>query len=283
MLCNLAISQWTARKLDKSATRKVTDDANASRDAARVTKALIAKESLAEIGAIAGAARNRHYELTLPWSNDGPRILSAAGFMNYRAAMSEYKENFERATGKFLDGYETFRENARVHLGELFNSADYPTLAEIKQRFAFRVDISPMPDASDFRVELGEAQEKLIRAEIEARGNEALALASKDVWNRIAKRAEHMAMKLREYKPGNEGERAQGIFRDSLVENVQELVGLLPSLNITNDPKLEAMGARLATELCNYAADELREDDNARKVTADAAEAILAEVSEYLA
>jgi hypothetical protein len=284
MLVQLSVRQWTARKLDKKVTDETNRRNNAAEDAGRYNKALLSKEALAEIGKIEGAARTEHYKRTLPWKDDGTRILSSAGYLDYTAAMREYDRQFQSAVGAFLDSYESFKEDARVRLNGMFNPDDYPDASVIGSKFKFGVDVSPLPDAADFRVEIGEAQADAIRRQIEERAREALTLATRDVWSRIADAAGRMVERLRAYNPekGEKG-RVQGIFRDSLVDNIKELVELMPTLNVANDPKLAEITERLANELTSYSASELREDDNARKVTADKAEKILAEVSDFLA
>jgi hypothetical protein len=49
MVLNLQIGLWQGYRLDKEASRKVTQDANANQDAARVNKHLVPKDALADV------------------------------------------------------------------------------------------------------------------------------------------------------------------------------------------------------------------------------------------
>ena len=49
MVMTLSISRWQGHRLDKEASRKVTSEAGAAADAARVNKHLVPKEALAPI------------------------------------------------------------------------------------------------------------------------------------------------------------------------------------------------------------------------------------------
>jgi hypothetical protein len=49
------------------------------------------------------------------------------------------------------------------------------------------------------------------------------------------------------------------IFRDSLIENAQELCGLLSKLNVTSDPKLEEARRDLEQALLGVSAKDLRD------------------------
>ena len=97
MLAALKITQWGCAKKDKDITDDVLMQHQAQRDSGAFNKRLLAKEQIANIRQIAGAARNRHYELTLPWAQDGARILPAAMFAKYDKEMRALKGEFEIA------------------------------------------------------------------------------------------------------------------------------------------------------------------------------------------
>lgn len=279
MLAGVAISAWSARKLD----RKVTDDTNrahhAAADAGRYNKALLAPAALADIVAISGRARTEHYARTLPWSDKGPRILLNVGYADFAKIMRGLQGEFDDAADRFCAGYADMVDAARVRLNGMFDPTDYPDAAEIRARFRFKTQIWPMPDAGDFRVELSQGESERIKAEIQAEFDASIQMAMRDVFSRIADVTGKMAESLPAYTPGQR----TGVFRDSLVENVRELVALLPSLNITGDATLERIGKRMQAELCRYDPDALRDDAAVRKETADAATSILAEISDFLA
>jgi hypothetical protein len=91
----------------------------------------------------------------------------------------------------------------------------------------------------------------------------------------------HMSEKLKEYKTGGDGKRK--FFLNSLVDNVRELAELLPAFNLTEDPKLTEIIARIQRELCAEDAGELRTNDAARESVQKSADEIVAAVSQFLA
>jgi hypothetical protein len=283
MLVTLSVSAWTARKFDRSATEETIKSADATADAGRFNKLLVEKSALAPLEKIAGSARNAHYSLTMPWSDSGARLLPAAVYLDYQAKMRAFREDYAAAVEVFVTGYEAHKEAARKQLGNLFKDSDYPTLGDVRRRFGMSVAIDPVPAGEDFRVSLGDAQAAMIRAEIEQRAASQLESAMRDLYQRVADVTGRMAERLTAYKPGEKGQRAEGTFKDSLVGNVRELAALLPALNVTGDPRLNAIAKRMESELIQHDATELREDLEARKSVADAAAAILADVSDLLA
>lgn len=287
MLASVSISQWTARKLDKGATRDIAADAGASSDAVALHKRLLKKTALARIASSAGAARNLFYELTLPWLDDGARILPAGNFYRYRDAMADCRHEFEAAVAEFLSTYDaavaSHIEESKRELGQLWKASDYPSRDDVARKFSFGFRILPFPDAGDFRVDLSAGQLEDIRREIEADTRSALDGAVQDTWKRVADVCSAMVERLGAYQPAQGSEKAVGVFRDSLVENVRGLVDLLPALNLTGDATLAAITERMKESLCQFDAKELRESDNARAKVAKEAKAILDDVADYLA
>jgi hypothetical protein len=71
------------------------------------------------------------------------------------------------------------------------------------------------------------------------------------------------------------------IFRNSMITNVQELVDLLPDLNILKDPNLEDMSNELKQTLCQQDPDELRRNKIQRKQVADESRGLLDKIGQY--
>jgi hypothetical protein len=282
MLVTLNVTQWSARKLDQKVTNQINSEHNAATDAGRYNKLLVSRDAIKELGRIVGEARAFHYAHTLPWRDGGTRLLPSKAYLDYTAKMQAYRVEFTAAVDLFVGQYPQFVEDARLRLNGLFNESDYPAADDIKSKFSFRVEIDPVPESGDFRVDVGDAQAEQIRADIEARTKDMMAVAVKDTYSRIGEVVGHMAERLRKFQPGTDGKRASGTFHDSLVENVRDLVSLLPALNVTGDSNLERIAARM-TALCRDDADALRDNESARASVAAEAEAIMAEVSDFLA
>lgn len=284
MLARLSITQWTAKKHDK----RVSDDTNrahgASSEAGQYTKNLVAKDALAALSRIAEAARGAHSMLTLPWLDDGQRILPAAGYIVYVNRMREHRELFDQAAREFISSYPSFVEQAKRDLNGLFSIEDYPDPTVIADRFGFKTRILPVPNAQDFRVQIGDDSAAILRADVEQAGREALEGAMRDAWERISDVVGRMVERLNAYKPAKEkGEKTEGKFHNSLTENIKDLVAILPMLNLTNSPEMAAIIQRMEMDLLEYSAQDLRDDETARKSTAQAAQAILSEVASFLA
>lgn len=105
----------------------------------RYSKRLVAKERLEEIAQIATRARH-HHEQTLPWLDEGSRILPAANYFDYMQRQNAYAAEFEQAVSAFAGIYPAVVNEARQSLNGLFNPADYPSADQISGLFTMRVD-----------------------------------------------------------------------------------------------------------------------------------------------
>lgn len=277
MLASVKISYWTARKFDRKVSDKVAADHSAKPDAGRYTKALVAREVLEDVmGAISGL-RQFHAQQTLPWSDKGQRILPAEVYFPYMEEMSKLKSDFDRAAAMFVSNYEAYVEEAKDRLGTMFEPGDYPPVGEIAAKFDVEIAILPIPTGADFRVKLGKEDEKRIREEIEEHVRLNIEVAMDDVWDRLRTTVETMKDKLENYAVDPTTHKViGGVFRDSLVENLRDLVQLLPVLNLTGDKEMDRIRRELENSLCIYDAEELREDPRLRADQMKKADDILA-------
>ena len=272
MIVRLSISQWTARKFDKSVSQKVADDYAVDADVGRYNKILIAKEAIRTITQATSAARSFHYENTLPWDDGGGRILPSKNFLTYSKEMRKLKQRTDDAVKEFLENYDEYREEARKRLNGMFRATDYPGRREIGRKFGFSTDIDPVPSAKDFRVSLQSKDMTRIQKQLEKRVEERVIEATKDLYVRLNEVVQKFADKLSD---------KEAIFRDSLVENVVELVNLLPKLNVGNDPELEKVRKETQKRICAFEPDTLRKDEKVRSKAAEDAKAILDKMSGY--
>jgi hypothetical protein len=270
MTVNLSISAWTGQRIDKDATRRVTEDAGAASDAARVNKHLVPKESLKAIVAALGAVRTHFYTNTLPWRDNGDRLLTRKRFTTFMQEHERLRQTFDDAVSDFLTTtYPKAREQAAFRMGTMFNPDDYPSTDTLRRRFAVNLEIDAVSEASDFRVQLDEAAQQKVRDDIEAAVNNRLTKAMHDVWSRLSTAVENVAVRLSD---------EDAIFRDSLIGNLIEVVDLLPDLNITEDPELERLRLEAKNKLTAHTPDALRADKTVRAQVASEAQSLLADL-----
>lgn len=273
MLARLSITQWTGKKYDKRVSEEVRAAHDAAADAGRYNKSLVSAAALKRVQTAANTAREEHYKYTLPWKDDGARILPAKAYDTYQKTMRRLRADFENAAGEFCDLYPGFVSEARVRLNGMFREEDYPHAEQIAARFTWEVSFEPLPAGNDFRVELDAAQVQQIQDQIDARTRDALADGMKDAWQRLIDVVGHAANTLG--KP-------DAIFRDSLIGNIREVCETLPLLNITDDPNLENARLEVLDRIATYGPDQLRNTPQVRNQVALDAQRIMADMAAYM-
>jgi hypothetical protein len=181
--------------------------------------------------------------------------------------MSDFRKErgeWDMLVQEFLDNYDQMKLDAQRILGSLYNHSDYPNRSELRVKFNMDMAVFPVPSA-DFRVSIGSEELSRIQQDVERRVKDAEQAALKDVWNRLYERVKHMADKLADPK---------AIFRDSMLENTREICALLPRLNFTDDPNLEAMRQQVEASLLKHP-EALRNDPDLRHDTAVEAKKIM--------
>ena len=281
MLCSLSISMWSARKHDTDASEEIAARHGAQSDAGRYHKMLLPKAALAEIQKIVSEARQEHYFITLPWDDNGYRVLPAAVYMDHVAENARASErNSQRQSMRLAGQFRTLVEQAKTRLGGLFRESDYPALDELRAKFAFETKVLPLPDAGDFRVALGDEEKDRIKRQITAAVEASLQVGARELWFRLYEAVQHLADRLTAYKVTGEG--VEHPFRDTVITNLVRLVDVLPKLNITNDPELERLAEQVKNSLL-VDPNSLRKSESVRVETAKAAAAIAQHMAGYMA
>ena len=239
MLANLNISQWTARKHDKSVSAEVDQNHNAT-DGGRYNKLLISKIALDPLSKHASSVRNYHYTMTLPWGDNGDRLLPSASYFEYTTKMRTLRSENEQLVLKFCSDYMNLVNEARQRLGTMYDANDYPHTDHIKERFGIEIKFRPVPAAGHFLVDIENSALEEIRKSLDAQTEEMTRGAIQECWARLQIVVQRVNETMTKDKP---------VFRDSLIDNLTELTDMIPKLNVTNDAALNRVCERIKDEL----------------------------------
>lgn len=258
VLVELNISVWSARKLDKSVSKEIDVNKNTTTKAGNYNKHLLAgSDALAKIQKHASEIRDWHMRQTLPWSSSGGiRLLPMTQFFDYKKQMDEHEELFKERVNKFIGNYPNIVDAMAYKLGQLFDRSEYPVADELQRKFKINYTFLPVPEVNHFD-NINNQMRQDLKEQYEKAYNDRVEFAMKSAWTRLHDTVNHMVERL-------SGEDKK-IFRDTLVTNALELTGMLSSLNITKDPKLETARQRLEKIIVGVDAEDLRQSDALRK------------------
>lgn len=270
MLVELSVSQWTGRKLDRHAGEEVARANNAKSGAASVTKKLIVCDELKAIGSLVSTVRATHYHMTLPWLDTGIRLLPTAQYFDYQKTMTDYQQQFGKMIEAFVQQYSWEVSRAQLTLGALFNADEYPSIESIRRKFSLRLSYIPMPDAGDFRIDVGNDAQQQLATQYQNMFDAKIGEAMNDLWSRLYDALRHMSNKLVD----KDGKRQK--LYESMLDNVMSLINLLDTCNITNDPDMARAKRELRDALEGVTTEQLKDSDLARRRTKSEIDSIIA-------
>jgi hypothetical protein len=269
MLVDLSISQWKGLRRDKEASKNLAASVGAKEGHMTANKKLLGDSlELKAIDSFVAAVRTGvHQDMTMPWSNSGLRLLPTAKFFDYQKAITAQQAKFYDLLETFLQSYEWARTEAKAALGSVFNERDYPTRLVLATKFRFVVNYLPVPEVGDWRVDMGNTARDELAQHYAKYYEEQNRTAVATLYEQTLKPLLHMSDKLADPEAGKGNKSGIQTFRDSLVENVVEIIDRLEVYNVMGDPSIRETRFKLQQIMDGITPDALREDTYLRHET----------------
>ena len=281
-LVSLNTLRWHAKVRDHKAAADASAASGADAAAFEARKRLLvgADEKLKRVHTAIDAARTEHYRMTLPWStvgvNDhgrraGSRLLPNTLFFDYTQKMGKFKQEMVAALDEFVQAYPTLIAIAQKKLGSSFDHSEYPAPSQIRNYFGLNFDFAPIPVGADFDgVTLHQAEK--LAMNVNKKTRQMLENAMQDAWKRLSDDMAHAHSAL---------SNPNAKFHYTLLEKMREHASMLGHLNVTKDPRIEAIRARIEKDLAKRDVKEVRKDDALRKHLAEEAMGVINLMKEY--
>ena len=257
MLVSLRINAWSGRLYDRKASDLVAAQHEAIASAGRYNKRLLPKDAFAALTSTISQARSTHFAQTLPWDDQGNRLLTVANYEHYTSLLDALREKMVRERTRFIEHYSENIARARLDLGKLFRIEDYPTAEVLRDRFGIRYRITPVPEAEHFIAKLAAEDSERVKRDIESRIRERLDVAVADLYHRLGEAIARVSERLRDDEEGK-----PLVFRNSMIENIRELVDIAPRLNVFGDDRLAGLCEQVRQKIAEVEPDALRPSRN---------------------
>jgi len=273
MLASLNISAWTGRAFDNKATGTV-ERSFASSKIGRFNKDLMPgkPESFDSLLKAGTRIRKDFSTYTLAYQQDGVRLMPAGVYLEYSKQIRDEQKAYEGLVEKFISEYEDIKLDSQHKLGDLYNEDDYPNIPTLRDKFGINFWVLPFPDAEDFGVELPAAELFEEKRKINSRMQNAIDFAHDDLSTRLYDATLKLAQRAA----------SDGKFHSSALENLREIIQILPKLNFSEDKRLTELANQASRELTVFDVDALRSQPSLRRDVADRATGIALEMSEYM-
>jgi len=216
----------------------------------------------------------------------------------------EFSREYEKKVFEIAGQFEEIKEEAKRFLNgnfenTLFSEDFYPPPEKLigekiihrqgetsgkRGKYYFDYRYKPYAVSGSLEADLVDESLSDLKKIMQQETQEDFQQVIKDIWNRIftvtSKLKDTMAKPEREDK---NGDIQSPIFRDSVIENIKDLVNIIPSLNIFQDPAIDQARTELYRELCQLDPQALRDNKELRKDAEKKADAILSKLPGILA
>lgn len=226
--------------------------------------------AMREVTAVLSNAKKYWHSLTVPYPDNGVRLLRRDRLEDFNAQMGRYRDSLNDHAAKLQECYEELKQSARHQLGTLFNGGDYPDRLDTEFELAWDFpNIEPPAYLRTVHPALYEAEKNRINARFE----EAVALTEQAFVKQFHEMLGRLSDRLR---GGTDGKRK--VFRDSSVENLHAFFDTFSEMSVGSSRELEGLVNQARLILDNKSAADLRGD----QVLAESIGARLAEIENSL-
>ena len=279
VLMTMRKGYWEGKTPDRELARELEAAHGAEEGTAGAYKYVLDRETWLTGQRICKAAYKYFTDHSLPWGDGGLRLVRSDQFNDMIAKLTEFKSQLIDHAEEMVGKYEVLYERAKEKLNGMFKEGEFPTPEQLREKYHMDWDVMPIAKTDDVRLK-GLTQSEIDKMIAETRDQVAAMLkkAQQEMLGRLHQVVDHMSTSLTSTVKGSGGDAKQKTFRDTLVGNISDLVAVLPSLNITHDPEIEAMIAKVKAELTSVTPQSLRDDPKVRKDVAGRAASLLKEL-----
>lgn len=283
LLVDLEIRSWAGKRTDRAVSDEVLANKGATRDGGKFVKFLLASADaeLETVKQMATAVRAFVYSRTVPWSSAesgarrGSRLLGAKGSIEFLKELNQIKREYDDHVSKLASVWDERVAQAKANLSGLSANDKYPTAQEIPELFSISVDMRPVPKHSDFSrinipAELAEALGQSNAAETVTQLNNAMD----DLRERLLKELARIGTQMQKVAVGDKTR-----LYDSLITNMQELVALTRSMNVTGNPALTKLADDIETKLLQRPVSAYKNNQAEAAMVANAAHQLATEAA----
>ncbi len=194
---------------------------------------------------------------SLPYPEAGIRLIKQNRIDEFNSTLEDYREQLEAGVRMLEDHYAEIKAAARQRLGSLYCESDYPSALD--ELFAVEWDF-PAVDPPEYLRRLNpELYEEQARR-VSQRFERAVELAEQTFIEELDRLVNHLAERL----SGSEDGKPK-IFRDSVVENLNEFFSRFREMNVRSNEQLDELVGRCEQLVRGVNPQNLRDNESLRR------------------
>jgi hypothetical protein len=268
VLMRLVLGMAGTKRKSKAMTKAAAEATETDESRTDGNVHLFDNDDLDEIQAIQSAARGYFYSRTSPWDDNAYRVCPVALYGEVKGTLKDFDSKHIDAVERLVGRRDEFAAEYIRTVGKHV-AAEIPFPSAERLRMNFRLEVHEMALARTQDVRFGDLDPKVfeeLKRDLTEGMTERLAEAQAELIDRIRKTVERVKRVTGKEK---------GRIYDTLGTAVQEIVEVLPQLNLTDDPKVARAIKLVAKELGGIDVETLKTDTKARQATHKAASSVL--------
>ena len=249
----------TRRTLSDAQTKQAADTFHAATDLVTASKRLIDTKNTTYrvLTTLKSQAAAYWRAVTLPYPQDGVRLIKQADIGAFENRMREYKDQLAAAAANLQLEYETLKSAAREKLGDLYNPTDYP--ASLEGVFDLRWEYPPVEPPNylmTFNPELYQQEQQRVQHRFEA----AVVMAENAFAEQLQDMISHLVERLTDEPDGT-----KKTFKVSAIENFKEFYENFQDMNVRSNAQLERLIRQANQLVSGIDVKDLRNNTNLRQ------------------
>ena len=194
---------------------------------------------------------------SLAFPEPGIRLIKQDRIDEFNSTLEDYREQLEAGVRMLDDHFAEIKEAARIRLGSLFDSSDYPSSLDDEFRVSWDF---PAVDPPDYLRRLNPELYAEQSRRVSQRFERAVELAERTFMEELDRLVNHLAERL----SGDEDGRPK-IFRDSAITNLGEFFNRFRELNVGSSEQLDELVVRCEQLMNGVQPQTLRDNESLRR------------------
>lgn len=279
VLVSVDVNVWSATKQDRGISSEVTKSKNADSNAGRFVKNLLANNVYhKDLVNYRQTIYNWLKRNTYRW-NISQDLLPTINLEKFKSEYDEHQTEFYRLLDDFCDRYDTIKSNMAFSQGDMYNADDYPSVDDVKRKFACNLYVSEVPE-QDFRCQVAQDLARDLKLQYQKQAEEIVKNVLHQQTERITNVMESIAhcCGMQEVtKDGKTTTKKRKIY-DSTIEKAKELCETIRNFQLIDSEhstRLRTVANQLDDTLQGVDSEKLRVSDSTRERVKNDVEDIL--------
>lgn len=265
VIVSVDVNVWTATKQDRAISNEVTSSKNASADAGKFTKNLLA--NCPQHKALLNYRQTIYNWLqrsTYDWAG-AMRVLPTINLERFKHEYEAHEREFAKLLNEFEAIYSSLVSDAAFKQGDMFDRSDYPDVSEVRGKFRMKLFVTKVPE-NDFRSGvIADVIAEELHNHYERQVNEIVDGIMNDAADRFLEIASRLRNACEEAQPDDDGKVRRKKIYETTVTQAKEIAKTLSAFNLTDNQALKDACDAMSEALSDVSLNDLRESSYVRQ------------------